>query len=221
MDAKNEAAKLELLKKIGFCDFFSDYQAIDSFVAPASFDPNEDITSNNQSKLVYMYEGEALLLHTREFKEKIYFKAPWFIGEFSLFRGESTFSKVTALTSCKCIEIRLTDESKEILLSDVMFLRCMCKHLASSMVNDIRVAVLSDRQKIASYILETAAGKDAFELNKDKIKVRLGISREYVITTIGKLVKDKVIEVISFSPNKPSIYKVVSMAELERIANGR
>ena len=221
MDAKIENTKSEILKKVGFCSFFSDYQAIDKFVMPVSFAPNEDITSNNQPKLFYMYEGEALLLHTRELKEKIYFKAPWFIGEFSLFRGESTFSKVIALTECKCIVIQLTDESKAILLNDNLFLRNMCKHLASSMVNDIRVAVLPDRQKIARYILENSRNTEVFELNKDKIKVRLGISREYVISTIGRLVNDKIIEMVGSSPNKPSTYKVVCKSKLESIANGR
>lgn len=221
MDTISENKKSEILKKAEFCDFFSNYKAIDKFVTSASYYPNEDITSNNQSKLVYLYEGEALLLHTREFKEKIYFKAPWFIGEFNLFRGESTFSKVKALTNCKCFEIRLSDESKEILLDDNMFLRCMCKHLASSMVNDIRVAVLPDRQKIAKYILEHSFGKETFELNKDKIKVRLGISREYVISTISRLVNDEILEMVSKSPNKPSTYRVACAVKLGQIAHGK
>ena len=222
MKHKADERLAEALEASKFRNFFADFSAIEGFITAKSFSPDEDIISTAApvKYLVYMYEGEALLYHSREYKERIYFKAPWFMGEFSLFRGISSKSRVMAFTLCRCILITLNDESKEILLGDIVFLRCMCKHLANSMVNDVRVAVLPDAVKISGYILENTSGQDFFSLNKNKIKAQLGISREYVTSIVNKLVKNGTLTVIEKSPNKPVIYQIADRTYLEELAQG-
>lgn len=175
-------------------------------------------TEGEKSKhLLVLLQGSCKVFKTAENGKAILlcrYEDIQILGEFELFGDPVAKTNIQALTDVYCFEISL-EEHKELLLSDNLFLRFVCRQISGKITrNNINTAInllYPLEQRLAGYILSMQE-KNLFFTNYTMLAEYLGCSQRHLLRTLHLLCDKQMLE------KEKSVYRLKDISALQALA---
>lgn len=186
-----------------------------------NFDSTENILREGEETdyLYYLIDGRAKLLLSQE-NGRItlinFLNAPCFIGEMELLDAQDTANGVTAITSCTCYRIHIT-ECKTQILSDTKFLRHLCLFLSQKAIgntyNYSKNQSYSLKVRLANFILLSSCNRMYREVHTEASEF-LGVTYRHLLYVLADFVKHGIMK------KTEQGYYIQDLNALRKIAEG-
>ena len=200
---------------------FKDYFGFDvsPYTTLVRFEPEDIILIEGEipEKLYFLFQGRAKLFmsHKNGTVDLInYLKSPCFIGEMELFNQAHPAKGVVALTTCECFCIDVSKCRKQ-LLTDVVFMQNMCRHLCEKNMGDIsnysRNQAYPLKMKLASFILMTE-NNGLYREKHTEASAYLGVTYRHLLYVMAEFVKEGILK------KSPAGYRILNRERLTALA---
>ena len=171
------------------------------FTTIVTFESGDQILQDGSEPvyLYYMTEGRAKLFLPHEHGRISlinFLDAPCFIGEMELLGAQKYANGVTAMTSCTCYAVRISD-CKEKLLNDTRFLRHLCLFLSKKALGNTYNYSTNQSYplevRLANFILMTAQNGLYREKHTEAAEF-LGVTYRHLLYVLADFVKQGILE---------------------------
>jgi len=185
------------------------------------FDPDDVILQEGTAPvhLYFLVSGRAKLTLTHKNGSVTlinFLEAPCFLGEMELLDAQSPYHGVTALSTCLCISVNLF-ECKEKLLTDVVFLRNLCRFLSKKTLHDVQNYSRNQsyplKTRLASFIL-LVSNNGYYRERHTETASYLGVTYRHLLFVLAEFVKEGILE------KTPHGYRIARFDALREIAEG-
>lgn len=205
------------LKEYPIQQFFS--SDVIPYLSLAEFEEGDFIYKEGSlpSHLFYMVKGNAKLYLTHK-NGKIslinFLKAPCFLGEMELIQAQKYTNGIQALSSCICFCFDIS-KCKNQLLSDTVFLRCLCLYLSKKAIQNTTNYTQNQayplKNRLASFILLTN-NNGLYTEKHSEVCEYLGVSYRHLLYVIADFCKTGILE------KTANGYKITNINLLNEIA---